>query len=187
MTEASYLVFGFALFFVLLRKEGPRRLHASVRTLGWNFLFVALALGLLLLLHGLLQRFLWIPSGRVDLGLVSLFFWALLLDRGGERFLRREEKEEKIPLVVSPFFLILLSLGLSAAEKGDILLFPNQFLWVLALPLGAGMVEWLLEGLRGRLRLAHPPSLLEGAPLLFWMAMLLFLSLAGLIRLTEHL
>ena len=122
-----------------------------------------MTLTVLLALDTVLTVFLWNPLGRSDLRFVFVFLAALLLDRGK----------------ASPFFLALLGFSFGTIGKGDLTSPTERFLWGFSLVLGTALFKSLLEGLRERLKLSHLPKAMEGAPLLFWLAGLLFLAFWG--------
>ena len=166
MTSWLYLALGFALFFLLLRgkrRESPTALWAFYLALG-------IALTLLLAIDTFANASLWLPTGRKDLRLVSIFLWALVIEGAVERIPVTRRPKGEIQLIMSPFFLTLFAFALWTQER---------FFWGLALPVGTAFFEWLLEGLRERLRLLRLPPGLEGAPIIFWLAMLLALSFTG--------
>jgi Na+-translocating ferredoxin:NAD+ oxidoreductase RnfA subunit len=80
---------------------------------------------------------------------------------------------------MSPFFLALFTFALWTVAGAEDPLSRERFFWGLALPMASGLFEWLLEGLRERLRLLRLPVAVEGAPILFWLAMLLALSFSA--------
>jgi len=169
-----YLTLGFAVFFVLFRKEGPAREKEI-----WVFsLRLLVALAGLVTLTGFLRILLWIPSGRRDFELLSLFFWAFLVDRIMNRARNRRQEKGTVRIALSRFSLALFGFSfwtLEGAATGGL----PVFLQGISLPLATGFFEWLLEGLRARLRLSNVPSALEGAPIFFLLTGLLALALHG--------
>jgi hypothetical protein len=179
VTSWLYLALGFALFFLLLRgkrRESPTALWAFYLALG-------IALTLLLAIDTFANVSLWLPTGRSDLRLVSIFLWALVIEGAAQRIQATRRPKGEIQLIMSPFFLTLFAFALWTVTGVEGLLARERFFWGLALPVGTAFFEWLLEGLRERLRLLRLPPGLEGAggaPIIFWLAMLLALSFAGL-------
>ena len=181
MNAWFYLSFGFGFLFSWLRKENPRGLGSQeIREIWLETFCLTAAVGTLVLLHGLLTFLIWGPSGRSDLGMVSLFLGAFLIDEGMGRLARRGRGKERIRIVASRSFLDLVGFSLWMVDEGGGSSPPERFLWGLGLPLGMGLFEWLLAGLRERVKLSHLPPVLEGTPILFWLAMLLSLALGGL-------
>ena len=181
MNRWLYLSLGFGLLFTWLRKGNSQEFSLqAIREIWLEAFGLALAVGILVLVTSLLNFLLWRPSGRDDLGLISLFFWALLIDEGIGRLTGRGEGKEKIRIVAHRSFLALVGFSLWVVEGKEGFLSPTRFLWGLGLPLGMGVFQWLLVGLRERVKLSNLPSVLEGAPILFWLAMLLSLAFGGL-------
>lgn len=169
MNEMIYLSFGFALFFILLRGEEG---EVTPRDLVIRSLRLTAGVGILVLVDSQFSRSLWEPLGRSDLRFLSLLFWALVIDEALNRIRGRREKRT-VRLLVPPTSLALFGFALAAIGKTKL---------TLALPLASGLVEWLLLGLKERIRLSNLPRALEGTPILFWLAALLALSF-GWIRL----
>ena len=188
MIEWFYLSFGFALLFTFLRREDRRGLRwPGVREIGFNACRLVVGVGILTILNSLFTFFLWGPAGRNDFGWISFFLWALILDEGMNHLKKEGREKEEIPMIVSPSFLALVGFSLWIVEKGSFHPSPQRFLWGLGLPLGTAVLEWLLEGLRNRVRLSSIPTALEGAPILFWLAMLLSLAFWGLGEMARNL
>lgn len=180
------LTFGF--LFAFLRKEESRYAGSrGIREIGSRLFYLALALGILIALHSLCAFLIWGPIGREDLATVSLFLWALLIDQGMSRLRKEGKRTSPIPLVKSPSFLALAAFSLWIVEKQSTPPSVERLLWGLGLPLGAGVVEGLLTGLRERVRLSNLPSALEGTPIFFWLAMLLSLAFGGFREILAHL
>lgn len=159
MSEWFYLSLGFALLFFLQRGKRQKRPRQI-----WKFsLELSGVLILLLTVDTLFSRFLWSPLGRGDLRLLSLFLWALLIDRGRG----------------GPFFWALLAFSLWTLGEEGILPLRERFVGGLGLVWGAKIFETLLEGLRERLKLSNLPPALEGTPILFWLAGILSLAFWG--------
>lgn len=160
MKDGLYLLFGFALFFILnQRKQRGRKKKSG----GKFYPRLLISLVILAAIDSLLNAFLWGPVGRGDLRLASLFFWALAIDRARGEF---------FPALVGFSLWIIGEEGTLPPEK--------RWVLILALPLGVGVVEWLLEGLRDRLRIADVPRKIKGLPLLFWLASILALLFQGI-------
>lgn len=188
MSQWFYLSFGFALLFTFLGKEDAGGLGSrEVREIWLNAFRLVVGVGLLTALNSLFTFFVWGPASRNDLGRVSLFLWAFLIDEAMGRLRKEGKGKEKIRIVVSRSFLALVAFSLWMVEKQSLLPPVGRFLWGLGLPLGAGVFEWLLGGLRERVKLSHLPPPLEGAPILFWLAMLLSLALGGFREMAQHL
>lgn len=173
MSEWYSLAFGFALFFILERRAGEEK----GGSIWWFSLRLSLAILLLVGVDTLFGFFLWRPSGRRDLGLFSLSLWALLVGEGINRIWKREGEGERRQMGLSRFYLALVSFSLWTIGGGEKRLFLG-----LALPLATALLEWLLAGLRDRVRLAQIPKALEGPPLFFWLAMLLSLAFQGFVE-----
>ena len=177
MSEGFYITLGFALIFISAREEHEGNIRES-----WIFSFkLSLALAILMAIDALSYFFLWNPMGRSDFRIVSLFLWTLLIDEGIRRIGMKKGEETPSRLFISRSFLALLgfSLWMIAEKENSPIASWKRIGRGLGLPLGTGFFEWLLEGLRRRLRLASVPRVLEGAPILFWLAMLLFLAFWG--------
>ena len=184
MSQWFYLSFGFGFLFTCLRKEDLGGFGSQgIREIWPEAFRLALAVGILVLLHSLLTFLIWAPSGRNDLGRVSLFLWALLIDEGISRLRREGARTLKIRIGVSRFYLALVAFSLWIVEKEPMSPPIPRLLWGLGLPLGMGLFEWLLAGLRERVKLSNIPSALEGTPILFWLAMLLSLALGAVCKL----
>ena len=182
MKEWFYLTFGFALFFILLRGEQREDLKTRVK---FSFLLF-LALSVLAVIDQLGNLYLWRPLGRQDFRLGTLFLWAILVDQGiihrlGQRRDKKRRAQKEIPLAVNPTLVALLAFSLWMMKGG------SRLMLGLTLPLGTALFEWLLEGLRDRLRLANLPRAFEEKPILFWLAMLLVVAFSWLEILAGHL
>ncbi len=175
MTGWLYLAFGYALFLILERGGRPESSSAI-----WIFV-LKLSLGLILLLaiDTFMTVSVWTPSGRSDLRLLSIFLWCLVIEGGIRRLGKDSKTKGELQMIVSPFFLTLLAFSLWTMTGEGTLPWRERFLWGLGLPVATGFFQWLVEGLRGRLRLAPVPEKVNGAPLLFWLAMLLGLAFGG--------
>lgn len=174
MSQWFYLSLSFALFFTFFREEKRSSLDFGfLRELALDSFYLTGAVASLFLLHSLFTFFLWAPAARKDLGLLSLFLLARLLDEGIGRLGRGRKKSKKTALGVSPSYLALAGFSLWILETGG---GGGRFLWGLALPWAAALFQALLGGLRERVRLSNLPPPLEGAPILFWLAMLLALA-----------
>ena len=177
MTDWFCLVFGFALFFVLLREESSEDSRKI-----WLFsIDLALAFFLLLALDFIFYHWLWSPAGRGDLRFPSLFLWGLLIQAGRARFRKGEKAGRKREPLASRFFLALMAFSFWTIDKEGILPEKARLFWGIGLPLGAGFLEWLMEGLKQRLQLANLPASVAGRPILFWIAALLSLTFWGFV------
>lgn len=186
MNHWFYLSFGFGLIFTWLRKEeaggfGPQ----GIREIGAEVFRLVAAVGILVPLHTLLTCLIWGPSGRDDLGRVSLLLWAFVIGEGMERPAGKGGGKIRIP--VSRSFLALAGFSLWIVEGPGRFPTVERFLWGLGLPVGMGLAEWLLAGLRERVKLSNIPPLVAGAPILFWLAMLLLLAFCGFQEIASHL
>ena len=135
------------------------------------YLGLLFALALLLAWDGLTTYFLWKPSGRGDLRLLSLFLIAYLL-RGPQEI---------------PSFILLAGPALWVTAGGGALPLEKSLLGGAGLVLGTAAVEGLLKSLQEHLRLSSLPSGMKGETLLFWLASLLFLAVSGLAGAAVHL
>lgn len=176
MINWFYLSFGFALLHLFQKGERQPK-GKSILILS---LELSLAVTLLATLDSLSNHFLWKPVGRGDLRLISLFLGAFLVDQMMNRSFKREPEKGVIPLAISESFLALFSFAFWMVGNEHALSFKERFLGACGLPLGMGGFRWLLVGLKEKLRLSDVPKGLEGAPILFWLAMLLFLAFWGL-------
>ncbi|GEM_PF-2440235 len=172
MTAWFYLTFGFALFFILLGKEEGFKSRPWRRALE-----LSLGLTLVLTIDRLTGYLLWNPSGREDLRLISIFFWVLLINQW--TLWEKPKEKTRIEILPGPAFVALLGFSLWTVGKGAELSLGQQFIYGLSMPLGSAVIEWFLTGLRGRAKLSLIPAVLEGEPVLFWLAMLLFFAFAG--------
>lgn len=176
-----YTAFGFALISILLRGERRKREEYGFRKF---YLDLCLTFSILFTIDLLLSTFLWNPFGRNDLRFVSLFLWAAVLDQGMSWFREKTRRSPRtqliLPLLVSPSLIVLFGLSVWAIES-------DNFFAGLGLVIATGVVEWLLEGLRMRLRLSDVPEVLGGATIIFWLAAILFLGAWGLGSIIGHL
>ena len=83
-------------------------------------------------------------------------------------------------LVLSRFSLALFAFSYWMLGSEGVSASSARFLAGLALPLATGFLEWILAGLRERVRLSEVPARLQGAPILFWLAMILALGICKL-------
>lgn len=173
MKEWLYLTLGFASV-SLLSREGVR---PTTRSLALSTLRLSIALPLLLAVDGFFRSLLWNPLGREDLASASFLLWALLIDEGTNRLGRNKAENTKVRFFVRRSLLALLGFSAWAASHRD-----ASWVWSLGLPAGSGLFEWLLEGLRDRLRFASIPKTLEGGPILLWLSMLLGLTAAAFVN-----
>jgi len=181
MREYFYLVFGFALLRLLYGERrgelerpwaGPARKQKG-RSEGVLkfYLGVLLALALLVAWDGLTSYFLWKPSGRGDFRTLSLFLIAYLLAG------RREIS----------FFILLAGMALWVTGEQGVLPPEKSLLGGAGLAAGTAALEGLLKSLQEHLRLSSLPPVMKGETLLFWLASLLFLAVAGIARVAAHL
>lgn len=188
MNQWFYLSLSFGFLFAFLRKEESRCVSSrEIQEIGSRLFYLTLALGILVALHSLCVFLIWRPIGREDLATVSLLIWALLIDHGMSRLRKEGKRTPAIPIVESLSFLALVAFSLWIVENQSPLPSVERFLWGLGLPLGTGLVEGLLTGLRERVRLSNLPSALEGTPIFFWLAMLLSLAFGGFRAIMTHL
>ena len=129
------------------------------------------------MIQNICSLFAWGPGGREDWGRISLFLWAVLIDWAVNGVKKKDQGRGGLRWVVSPFSLALFSFSYWTTDGN---FETSRFLGGLLLPLAAGFLEWLLAGLWGRIRLSEVPPRLEGVPILFWLAMLLALSICKL-------
>ncbi len=176
MTAWLYLAFGFSLLSIFLDGEKKGDAGHRLNEIGRNSLLLTLILGIVFLLDYFLTRTLWPSAGRNDLRWISVAASALVVEGGVRKLARPGTFVPAWPAgrlgTVSVFplsFLAAVTISLWTLSTGSYLL-------GLTLPLGIGLSEGLLLGLWERLRLSNPPALLDGAPLLFWLTMLLALA-----------
>lgn len=175
MTAWFYGSFGFALLSILQHRERARGSRAI-----WIFsLKLSWALTLLAAVDFLFNAFFWEPSGRNDLRIISLFLWGLLVDEAMGQGRENRKVETGTTFLVSSFYLALMGFSFWMIEREKMLPLAERLLWGLGLPLMSGLFEWLLQGLRQRLRLAQIPGNLEGTALVFWVAVILSLAFLG--------
>lgn len=172
-----YLAFGFALLALLQRGERRR----PAREIFEFSLALSLAFALLLAFDFLFTTYLWGPTGLGDLRLPSLFLWAFLVDQARERWIRKTKEKGEARLFLSRFFLTSSGFTLWVLEAQKTHPAAGVYLWGWALIPAAALVEWLLDGLRERLRLSWVPRPFEGIPILLILAAILFLALWGAI------
>ena len=167
MTGWFYLAFGFALFFALIGGE------EGFKSRRWKRAFqLTLGLALVAIIDLLMTPLLWRPSGREDLRLISLFLWVFLINQW--MLWGKPAEKTRIPVLPNPAFIALLGFCLwtIGGEGGNRL--DKRFFAGLGMPFASATLEWFLVGLRERVKLSSLPPALEGEPILFWLAMLLF-------------
>lgn len=174
MNEWFYLAFGFALLSTL---HGGERRKRPGEIFDFS-LELSLAFTLLIALDLIGSSLVWFPLGRSDLRWATLVLWALILDAVRNRRTKKREPGG-LPLFVSRFFLVSLGSSLWAISKEAALPLRNCLVGGLALVFVTGVLEWLLEGLRERLKLSQIPEALEGPPILIWLTALLSLVFWG--------
>ena len=173
MNEWFCLAFGFALLSILTREES----RVSTRVIAASTVKLLAALALLVVIDTASRSFLWNPIRREGLASVTFFLWALLIDEGMSRIGRNKGEKVKIRFFVRRPLVALLGFSSWVLSHRD-----ASLLWGLGLPLASGLAEWLLEGLRDRLRLASVPRVLEGGPILLWLSMLLWMAFGGFVN-----
>lgn len=160
MTGYFYLLFGL----VLLRQFALKGRAMRTGEIRRFYLPLASSLLFLMALDAILYPLLWKPLAREDLRILSLIIPAFFFAR--QRF--------------NLFFLSLTAFALWFVSREGSLSLALRFLGGAGLGLGMGALERLFEGLKKHLRFSHIPEVLEGEPLLFWLASLLSLAWWGL-------
>ena len=174
MISWFYLAFSFAVLFTL--QEGQVKPNAgkigvfSFRLMG--------ALAVLIVIQNLCSVWVWVPSGRENLGKATLLLWAILLDWSINGFRKKDRARQETAFVLSRFSLALFAFSCWTFGQAA---GPGIFFRGLCLPPAAALVQWILSGLWERLRLSEVPSKLRGAPILFWTATLLALLICKLV------
>ena len=178
MREGFDLIVAFACFFVLQRGQGQK--ERKRKGTAAFYLRLSAAVGVVAVIQNICHLFVWGPSGRHELAAASLFLWAILVDWAVNGFKRKERGSGDMRLPVSRFSLALFAFSSWTLGSEGVSASNLKFLAGLFLPLATGFLEWVLGGLWDRLRLSEVPPRIQGAPILFWLAMILALAICKL-------